>query len=262
MINKLVNALRPLVKKVIGPSLRPFVNRIYFNFAGLLYTGDKVYCFCCQKKYSKFLPYRTYGHHTRQNAQCPGCGSLERHRLMMAFLQEKTEVFREKVNLLHFAPEDTLQRRFSKMQNIKYLSVDLFSPLAMQRMDIMDLPINDSTYDSILCNHVLAHVEDDRKAMRELYRILKVGGWALITTTINLSIQTFEQPGPLTKEEKLEVYGQEDLCRIYGHDIIDRLEETGFDVELVDYATQLPHSKFGEYGFNKDLMLYCRRNSK
>lgn len=259
MINSLVNKVRPFAKWMIGTSLRPIVNRAYFSILGSLYTGEGVYCYCCNKSYRKFLPYSTYGKQVRNNAQCPGCGSLERHRLMMAFLRNDSSLFSKKNRLLHFAPEDVLQRIFKGNPSLSYLSVDLYSPLAMVKMDIMNLQLEDQSYDVILCNHVLAHVDSDIKAMMEMNRVLSKGGWMLVTTTIDFTKPTYEVPGPLTNEEKKKVYGQEDLCRVYGFDIIDRLKRCGFEVDKINYASNFSMAEQNQFGFNSETILLCRK---
>jgi SAM-dependent methyltransferase len=260
LINSIVNKIRPLAKRIIKSSYRPAVNRIYFGFTRLFYAGRNVYCFCCDSSYSKFLPYYTYNQTERENAQCPGCGSLERHRLITAFLLKETNLMAGRKKLLHFAPEDVLQRRLRQEKNLDYTSVDIASPLAMLIADIMNLPIDSTTIDAILCNHVLAHVEDDRQAMRELYRILKPGGWAVITTTIDFNRPTFEVPGPLTPAEKLSTYGQVDLCRIYGYDITQRLESVGFSVNLISYSSRFSDFDKKKFGFNNEVILFGKKD--
>lgn len=259
MINSIVNKVRPLAKKMISSRLRPLVNRAYFSILGILYSGNSVYCNCCNTNYRKFLPYSTYSKQVRNNAQCPGCGSLERHRLMMAFLRKDSPLFSRKNRLLHFAPEDVLQRIFKLDPNLSYLSVDLYSPLAMIKMDIMNLQLEEQSYDVILCNHVLAHVESDIKAMMEMNRVLSKGGWMVVTTTIDFTKPTYEVPGPLTSEERKKVYGQEDLCRIYGFDIIDRFSGCGFEVDKIDYASKFSPDQQKKFGFNKEIILLCRK---
>ena len=108
----------------------------------------------------------------------------------------------------------------------------------MLRVDITDLPFDDSRFDAIYCSHVLEHVPDDRKAMSELRRVLRPGGWAILQVPIK-GIVTFEDPAVTTPEDRERVFGQSDHVRIYGLDFKDRLEEVGFKVTIVQYANVL-----------------------
>ena len=126
------------------------------------------------KSFRKFIP---YGYNkVRKNALSPSTYSLERHRMLWLYLKNETEIFNRKIKLLHFAPEPAFHRIFKKSNNILYDTIDLNSPLAKIKADICNLPLEDNTYDFILCNHVLEHIDDDVKAMSELYRVLKKGG--------------------------------------------------------------------------------------
>ena len=118
------------------------------------------------KSYRKFLPYG-YGKQ-RPNALSPGTLSLERHRQMWLYLQNETNFFTHKLKVLHIAPEQEFLRKFKKMKNLEYTSADLFSPIVDVKADIVDLPFEDNSFDIIICNHVLEHIVDDRKAISEL----------------------------------------------------------------------------------------------
>ena len=143
--------------------LRPL---IYLFFKGNNFTDP-----IDGKSYRKFLPYG-YGKQ-RENALSPGTLSLERHRQMWLYLQNETDFFTKNYKVLHIAPEQEFLRKFKKMKNLDYTSADLFSPIVDVKADILDLPFADESFDVIFCNHVLEHIEDDRKAMSELYRVMK-----------------------------------------------------------------------------------------
>ena len=130
------------------------------------------------KSYRKFLPYG-YGKQ-RENALSPGTLSLERHRQMWLFLQNETDFFTKNYKVLHIAPEQEFLRKFKKMKNLDYTSADLFSPIVDVKADILALPFEDESFDVIFCNHVLEHIIDDKKAMSELYRVMKKGGWGIL----------------------------------------------------------------------------------
>ena len=115
------------------------------------------------KSYRKFLPYG-YGKQ-RENALSPGTLSLERHRQMWLYLQNETDFFTKNHKVLHIAPEQEFLRRFKKMNNLEYISADLFSPIVDVKSDILDLPFEDEECDVIFCNHVLEHIVYDNNAM-------------------------------------------------------------------------------------------------
>ena len=108
----------------------------------------------------------------------------------------------------------------------------------MIKIDITDIKFQNNTFDCILCSHVLEHILDDNKAIRELYRVLKPNGWAILQVPI-LREKTFEDPNIQTPEERLKYFGQEDHVRIYGLDYKDRLENAGFKVMVDPYLMEL-----------------------
>ena len=190
------------------------------------------------KSFKKFLSYG-YGT-TRPNVLSPSTLSLERHRLLWLYLKNETNFFRDALKVLHFAPEQAFYKRFRNLKNIDYTTTDLNSPLADVKADICNLPFEDNSYDVILCNHVLEHIPDDTKAMSELLRVLKSGGWGIFQIPQDLSrAATFEDDSITDKEERAKVFGQYDHVRVYGRDYFDKLRSIGFDVEAVDYTAQL-----------------------
>jgi SAM-dependent methyltransferase len=132
--------------------------------------------------------------------------------------------------MLHIAPERCFEAKFKDLLHDGYLSADLSSPRAMKKLDITDIPYPDETFDVIYCSHVLEHVPDDRKAMREFCRVLKDTGWAILLVPIT-SEKTFEDSSIVTPAERLRVFGQKDHVRRYGPDYVDRLRDAGFTVE-------------------------------
>jgi SAM-dependent methyltransferase len=213
------------------------------------YAGSRFECPFCGGRFGKFMAAglrlpalgekKVVGGGYRTNAKCPRCSSYDRERLIYLYLKRKTGVFRDKVKLLHVAPEENLRKTFLAHPNIDYLSADLDSPLAMVRMDVTRIPYEDSSFDMVVCNHVLEHVPDDRRAMRELYRVLKPGGWAVLQVPVALALdKTTEDPGVTSPEERERLFGQRDHVRLYGRDYKDRLEGAGFSVEVYDFAAE------------------------
>lgn len=185
------------------------------------------YCPVCDATSDAFLE---YGFKPRADARCPTCGSLERHRLLLVFLRMKTNLFDGNAKrFLHVAPERSLEKIFSQACGSGYLSADLSDPLAMEKIDITDIRHPDGSFDGIYCSHVLEHVPDDRKAMRELCRVLRPSGFAILNVPVVVK-ETFEDPSIVDPAERQRVYGHFDHVRNYGRDYKDRLVDSGFEV--------------------------------
>ncbi|MCA0960299.1 class I SAM-dependent methyltransferase [Muricauda ruestringensis] len=218
---------------------------IAFSLKGKTYTDP-----IDGKSFRKFLP---YGYENpRENVLSPSTLSLERHRLLWLYLKNETKFFNQPLKLLHFAPEQAFYKRFKKLENLEYTTTDLNSPLADVKADICDLPFKDDTFDVILCNHVLEHIPNDTKAMQELFRVMKPGGWGIfqIPQDINRA-KTFEDNTITDKKERARVFGQYDHVRIYGRDYFDKLRSAGFRVKEVDYTNTLSKEDVKKYRLAK-----------
>lgn len=200
----------------------------------MLYRGDAVRCPCCQTGFSRFMRHRGV-----PNVRCPRCGSMERHRLLWLWLDAHPEFGAGVRRVLHMAPEPPLRRRFDT-SGVNYITADLASPLAAIHCDIQDLPFRDAWFDLVICNHVLEHIPDDRLALRELRRVLADRGRAILLCPIARGrTETFEDPEVTAPEQRLAAYGQEDHARLYGADYADRVREAGFELEVIDYLSEL-----------------------
>lgn len=207
----------------------------------LFLTGDKVMCNCCGKAYNNFLPKGNVK--KRENVMCPNCGSLERTRLLLFYLENETTFFNENTKILHFAPEEGLKNVFKKKKS-KYINGDINPNLADEIIDITDIHYPDSSFDYIICSHVLGHVPDEKTAIKELYRVLKPGGQSIVLTLLNKrNVPTIENPQITNPEERLRIYGERSLVRLHGNDFKNRLEEPGFQVEIINYEKKLSQEK-------------------
>ena len=216
------------------------------------------YCPICDRDSDRFLP---FGLKQREDAQCPNCLSLERHRLSWVFLQKRTDLFSSLLKtLLHIAPEQCFEPRFRAHLGDNYTTADLESPTADVRMDIMDIRYPDCVFDAIYCSHVLEHVSDDQKAMRELYRVLKVGGWAILLVPIYSNI-TFEDPTIVDPEQRVKAFGQHDHVRRYGPDYADRLTCAGFQVTTCTVKDLAAEEDAKRMGLTKasGQIFYCQK---
>ena len=202
------------------------------------------------KGFRSFLP---YGYENpRENVLSPSTLSLERHRLLWLYLQSETNFFSAPLKVLHFAPEQPFYRRFRRLKNLDYTTTDLNSPLADVKADICHLPFDNNSFDVILCNHVLEHIPDDSKAMSEMLRVLKPGGWGVFQIPQDLKRKnTFEDNSITDKKERQRIFGQYDHVRVYGRDYFDKLRGIGFEVEEVDYTHILSENELDKYRLAK-----------
>ncbi len=225
------DSLKGFLSKILPQSLRTAIKKARI----FLLRGSHFYCPVCERSFCKFLE---SGVNSRRNSRCPCCGSLERHRLLwvaLRYLQDKG-VIKWGGRLLHIAPESCLAERFG--QEYDYLSIDLDGKKAMMAMDITTMTFKDESFDVIVCNHVLEHIPDDEKAMKELYRVLKHGGWASIQVPIKGKV-TQEDLSVTDPKERRRLYGQEDHVRYYGLDYVNQLKDVGFDTLLIQKSDLL-----------------------
>ena len=231
------NIPRPFLIKV-SYWVRPL---IALFFKGTTYTDP-----IDGKSFRKMLPYG-YGEQ-RLNVLSPSTLSLERHRLIWLYLKNETEFFSKKMKVLHMAPEQCFVKLFKQQKNLEYITADLFSPIVDVKADIRDLPFENDSFDVVFCNHVLEHIEDDKKAMSELFRVLKKGGFGIFQIPQDLNREkTYEDFSITSKEERAKHFGQYDHVRIYGRDYFDKLRAIGFKVDEVNYASKISPELVNRY---------------
>jgi len=197
--------------------------------------------------YRKFL---SYGYQNlRENALCPGTLSLERHRLLWLYLTRKTNFLNQPLKVLHIAPEQVFYTKFKAIKDWEYTTTDLHSPLADIKADICALPFNNDQYDLIFCNHVLEHIQDDKKAMEELYRVLKKGGTLIAQVPLNEELdETFEDDTITDKKERTRIFGQYDHVRVYGKDYYTRLNTVGFESKGITFINTMSIEEIDRFG--------------
>ncbi len=211
------------------------------------------------KKYRKMLPYGRI--ESRPNALAPHSLSLERHRLIWLYLKEKTDFFTTNKRVLHIAPEYCFLKPFKNLNNLDYVTGDLISPWADVRMDVQNIPFPENSFDVVICNHVLEHVDNDRKAMGELFRVMKFGGYGIFQVPIDNSVQeTIEDKTINTPALREKHYKQRDHYRLYGRDYPERLRKIGFMVIEDHYVKSLHPNLVERYSLPKDEILYiCKK---
>jgi SAM-dependent methyltransferase len=246
LLSKLPEWVKSPLRNVRGCALR------------LACQGTGRYCPVCGKSSRRFC---SYGVTPRKDALCVYCQSVERHRFLWLYLQRRTDLFDgSPKKMLHVAPELCFEPRLGKLLGAGYLTADLVDPLAMVKMDVTSIGYPDRSFDVICCSHVLEHVPDDRKAMREFRRVLADDGWAILLVPIT-SDRTFEDPAITEPSERRNVFGQEDHVRRYGPDYADRLREAGFTVEVTGVNDLVDRDEAARMGLSPEsgLIHHCTR---
>ena len=245
------------------PQLKAVARDLIRSYELWKFKGNKVFCTICGSSFDSFAPYGP-----RPNAKCPECGAVERHRLLWKYLNDKTN-FRtwDNINLLHFAPEKVFHKIFSTLP-IHYFPCVLFPEdfylkdgVKVQKGDITAIPFEDNFFDVEICSHVLEHIEDDRRAMSELYRVMKPGGWGIFQVPIDYSLEkTYEDFSITSLEGRKKAFGQEYHVRWYGNDYKDRLASVGFKVTVDNYVKTFSKEEIEKYAFEGyELVYYCRK---
>ncbi len=238
----------------------------------LVNLGDRVQCPFCGWTFARFLPSRMgsrpfagdspRGDDCTVNTLCPRCHSHGRERLLYLYLTHKTDLFSHSDRyLLHVAPEPCLERVLRRFIGPRCLTTDLDQPGVGVRMDITAIPNPASSFDVILCCHVLEHVIDDRAAMAEIYRVLRPDGFAVLQVPISLELaKTYEDPTIVSPEARLRAFGQHDHVRLYGIDYTERLRSVGFFVRTYSSTGEFGQDAVERYGLiSEERIFVCSK---
>lgn len=256
--------MKRLIKWALGHLPRPLMQRLAgwtVPLVGLTLRGGRFHCPLCGHHFRKLLP---YGYVTqRENALCPSCLSLERHRLLWLWLQRESDLLTARPRLLHIAPEVCLMKHIKRAYREcpeRYVTADLESPLASLHFDVQQIPLQDESFEVVICNHLLEHVADDMLALRELHRILKPGGWGILLSPIDYNLaETFEDDSITDPKERERLFGQYDHRRTYGRDYPERLRRAGFEAEEIDYAARFTPEEHLRYALPEDKIYIVRK---
>lgn len=221
------------------------IKKIKNQLFNLLYAGNKYYCLYCNKSFSKFRhsghkqeifnKYKISGAGYRKNVKCPNCNSTDRSRLLLLYLQLRTDIFNKKTKVLHISPNAELGKILNKNKNIEYLCSALypadFKEFDAIKLDITNIEFEENQFDLVICNHVLEHVRNDNLALSEIYRILKPKGFAILQVPMAINLkETIEDESIKSEKDRKKLYGQKDHLRLYGLDYFDKLQNAGFRV--------------------------------
>lgn len=219
-------------------------------YKSIKFSGSSRYCPVCSKSSSAFSSFSVPPVPPRADAECPWCGSLERHRLLMLFLEREGLLKRDRLNILHPAPEAYMSSVFQYPGlNHNYITADLLRRDVKIRLDLCDICFRDNYFHLIVCNHVLEHVQDDLLALSEMYRVLLPDGVALLTVPQDSSRAfTYEDPCVTSAAERTLKFGQADHVRVYGHDFASRVKSVGFSVREFNGSNFLTAAERGLMG--------------
>jgi SAM-dependent methyltransferase len=248
----MIRALKSAARRMLGPETA-------LRLLAAAHWGPGRRCPVCGARVRRFLPpkynyrvlreLRVVGGIPRAADECPVCRANERTRLLYLYLRDHTRLFAGGERTLHVAPERAIVLKARSLPADTYICGDMdpgrylsFRP--MVPLDVEALPFPDASFDLIICNHVLEHVGDDRRAMRELWRALKPSGRAILQVPIAERLtETREDASVVSPEARAAVFGQPDHVRLYAEgDYIARLSGAGFRVEMFDAYREDPEN--------------------
>jgi SAM-dependent methyltransferase len=229
-------------KAAVPPRYKQAARRAYLRAAAVRNTGSALCCPCCGRESARWA--RFHG----ERDQCPGCGSLMRHRALLLLLRDRYHLDVRGGRVLHVGPGPAVSAWLDRREQLDYVTGDIDSPLAQVQMDATDMPFEDESFDFAICVHVFEHIPDDRKAMSEFFRVLRPGAEAVFQVPPS-DLETTREDDEVTDPHEREVlFGQYDHVRLCGADYPARIAEAGFEVDRVDYAAHLDESVQRRYG--------------
>ena len=232
------------------------IKKHHYRISWRQFRGKGYTCNYCGAEYQKFVPeYPTpdiagalkahsvvagYG----DNVVCPNCLSKNRERLLKAVIGEYLTIGGKTV--LHFSPERALHRWLAREVTVKTVDLapgfyrDIDPQIGFA--DATNLSFPDNSFDVVIANHILEHIPDDRSAMREIYRVLRGEGVAILQVPYSETLTTtIEEPAIADPGRQAALFGQNDHVRIYSlRDYLQRLEAAGFQVRLLEPQTLSP----------------------
>jgi len=246
-----MRTLETLVKWLLSFSA---LRRLWRVVAPWLFYGNDRCCVVCHSEFHRFMIRRGREH------RCPVCFSEPRHRNAIICLYEHAPLISstEPLRVLHVAPELCMMDYFLSRPNIEYVSIDLYSRLAGERMDLRRLQFPEEHFDLIYCSHVLEHIREDHQAIKELFRVLKVGGIALVMVPIRKG-PTIEDPAVTSPEERKQRYHHPGHVRCYGDDFEEPLEAIKFHMARHIATAGMSEAERQHQGVNSEPLFLCTR---
>lgn len=214
-------------------------------------------CPVCGTTAVRFLP---FGRDGRRNARCPSCGSVERHRFLWLWMLRETRLLHTKQRVLHTAPERSLAPKFRDLAHWRYRTSDRFDPMADIKADLTDLPLATAGLDGVISSHVLEHIPDDAKALSELARVIRPGGWAILMFPYDPKrAETLEGRDVSDPAERARRFGHPYHFRIPGRDYMERIRAAGLEPVEVASKRWLPGHQRRRFRINRNFLFFCTR---
>ena len=260
--------LRALLRRILSRRIRIALKQIY-------YFGWSHRCLVCGSRIRRYLPeghdfpvlreLDVVGGEFWPAHTCPICLSGTRARLVYAYLRCESAIFERESRVLHLAPEMGICWALSRSAWIDYQPGDVnpdnydFAD-RMEKLDATSIDFDDECFDVVIANHVLEHIVDDRRAMSEIWRVLKPGGWAMLQVPISHKLLETREDGSVgSAPERERLFGQSDHVRLYGVDYPDRLQSMGFEVECYDPLDRLGPVKIEAWMLNPREKVFIAR---
>jgi SAM-dependent methyltransferase len=238
------------IKAVVPRRYRYVARAVWCDLVSPVFAGDAVECPLCAKSSRRWISLGL------DEGMCPRCMSEPRHRLLGLYMRDELRITERNLTVLHFAAEYCFIRWFRRLPDLTHIVADLDPPRGGVKMDITEIPLEVGSVDVIVCSHVLEHVEQDGLAMRELRRVLRPGGTALVMCPVEYDRPTtYEDATIVTPQARRAAFHQSDHVRIYGADFDDRLSAAGFRVAENRYALSLDGGA-ERYGVSPDEVIY------
>ncbi|MEQ1439888.1 class I SAM-dependent methyltransferase [Fontimonas sp. SYSU GA230001] len=247
-------------------SINP-LKMIRYGLSGFV-PGGRYYCVCCRHSVRAFMPYRSGGGGVAplmqsvrmagsdvDHFECPRCGAHDRERHLLLYMTA-SGLLQDLAgkHIVHFAPEKRLPLHLARMKPASYILCDLYPTRPeIRQVDLLDMPFASESVDLLIANHVLEHVADDSIALREIFRVLRSGGMAILQTPYSQVLErTWCDPGITDPQARFHAYGQEDHVRLYGKDIFDRIASSGLIPDIATHEELLPDIDALKFGVNPE----------
>ena len=258
-----MRAITILAKKIIPFKVRIFVRKANWRLKYFFLTFGKryknsVFCPIANKEFKTFIK-------SGNDYITPSNGAKSRQRTVWLYLTKELNILTEPLKILHIAPELSYFEILKKQKNIEYFAGDKMvagysNQKGVDNVDLTGLNYENDFFDVIICNHVLEHIPDDKKAISEMFRALKKGGKAVVTVPMDENLEkTNENPNITSPADRKKHFGQWDHLRMYSTDIKQRFENEGFNTELIKYADNFSANEFQKMRLCSDFIIVAEK---
>ena len=244
--------LKNALHRIVPAPVRPIVRR---GFNRVRHYGWTCYCPVCKAHIRAFLPHASCDGSIRPGAECPVCGVCERHRQFWMFLEDFRILDGGPKTVVHVAPEVPLRQRFLGMAEVTYISGAIQPGMGLPKLDLTNIELPSDSVDLLYASHVLNMIPDERAAMREVFRVMRAPGIAVLQVPVFR--QTSVDYRGHDESECERIFKAPGMHHVFGIDILDRFREAGFELAIVPYATLMSDFTRKRFGLEKQDMIVC-----